>query len=47
MKDYDKNKELSYTKYLHVNKLYGLVMPKILPVDGFMWAENNLNLIKI
>ena len=47
MKDYDKNKELSCTKYLHVNKLYGLVMPKILPVDGFMWAENNLNLIKI
>ena len=39
MKDYDKNKELSCNKYLDVTNLYGLVIPKALPVDGFMWAE--------
>ena len=39
MKDYDKNKELSFNKYLDVTNLYGLVIPKALPVDGFMWAE--------
>ena len=39
MKDYDKNKEWLYLDYLHVNSLYGLVMPQKLPVNNFEWIE--------
>ena len=39
IKDYDKNKELSYTQYWDVNYLYGAAMSQKLPV-------NNLEQIK-
>ena len=32
MKDYDKNKELSYLQYWDVNNLYVWAMPQKLPV---------------
>ena len=35
MKDYDKNKELSYLKYDDVNNLYALAMSQRLPVNDF------------
>ena len=35
MKDYNKNKELSYLKYCDVNGLYGWAMPQKLPVNNF------------
>ena len=35
MKDYDKNKKLSYLKYGDVNSLYGWAMPQRLPVNDF------------
>ena len=35
MKDYDKNKELSYLQYWDVNNLYGLAMSQKLPVNNF------------
>ena len=35
MKDYDKNKELSYFQYWDVNNLYGSVMLQNLPVNNF------------
>ena len=37
MKDYDKNKESSYTQYWDVNNLYGRAMPQKLPVYNFDW----------
>ena len=40
MKDYDKNKELSYLKYWDVNNLYGWVMSQKLPANGFKWVGN-------
>ena len=39
MKDYDKNKELSYLKYWDVNNLYRWAMPQKLPVNGFEWVK--------
>ena len=39
MKDYDKNKELSYLKYWIVNNFYGWVMPLKLPVNWFKWVD--------
>ena len=39
MKDYDKNKELSYLKYWDVNNLYGSAMSQKLPVYNFKWVE--------
>ena len=35
MKDYDKNKELSYLQYWDVNILYGWAMSQKLPVNNF------------
>ena len=35
MKDYDKNKELSYLKYWNVNNLYGCAKSQKLPVNDF------------
>ena len=40
MKDYDKNKETTYLKYLEVNNLYGLSISPNLLVDGFKQVEN-------
>ena len=40
MKDYDKNKELSYLKYWDVNDLYGWAMSQKLPVHKFEWIED-------
>ena len=37
MKDYDKNKELSYLLYWGVNNLYGWAMSQKLPVNNFEW----------
>ena len=33
MKDYDKNKELSYLQYWGINNLYGWAMSQNLPVN--------------
>ena len=35
MKNYGKNIESSYLKYLDANNLYGQTMSQELPVDGF------------
>ena len=40
MKDYDKNKELSYLKYWGVNNIYGWAISQKLPIIGFKWIEN-------
>ena len=40
MKDYDKNKESSYLKYLYVNSLHGWAMWQKLPVINFGWIED-------
>ena len=40
MKDYHKNKELSYLKFWDVNNLYGLEMSQKLPVNGFKQVED-------
>ena len=34
MKNYNKNKDLSYLMYLHANNLYGWTMSQKLPVDS-------------
>ena len=52
MKDFDKNKKLSYFQYWDVNDLYGWAMSQKLPVNNFEWIEsqsqsNLLNLLKI
>ena len=38
MKDYHKNKELSYLKYWNLNNLYGWALLQELPVNGFEWG---------
>ena len=40
MKNYDKNKELSFLMYLDANNLYGWAMSKKLPIDGFKWVDD-------
>ena len=35
MKNYDKDKEPSFLKYLDANNLYGWAMSQKLPLDGF------------
>ena len=40
MKDYDKNKELSYLQYWDVNNLYGWAMSQKLPVNNFEWIKD-------
>ena len=39
MKDYDKNKELSYLNYWNINNLHGWTMSQKLPVSHFEWIE--------
>ena len=46
MKNYDKNIELSYIMYLDRNNLYEWGMSQKLPVNGFNWEKNCLNLMK-
>ena len=41
MKHYNNNEESSYIQYLDANNLYGWVMSKKLPVNGFKWIDNN------
>ena len=40
MKDYHKNKELSYFQYWDLNNLHGLAMSQKLPVKNFEWMED-------
>ena len=40
MRDYDKNKELSYIQYWDVNNLYGWVMSQNLLVNNFEWIKD-------
>ena len=40
MKNYNKNKESSYTQYLDANNLYGWPMCKNLSVNGFKWIKD-------
>ena len=39
MKVYDKNKELPYFQYWHVNNLYGWAMLQKLTVNNFEWIK--------
>ena len=39
MKNYDKDKEISYIQYLDTNNLYGWTMSQKLPVNGFEQVE--------
>ena len=39
MKNYDKNIESSYMKYLDANNLYGWAMSQNLPVSNFKWVK--------
>ena len=39
IKNYDKNNESSYLKYLDANNLYGLAMYQKLPINGFKWVK--------
>ena len=41
MKNYYNNEESSYIQYLDANNLYGWVMSKKLPVNGFKWLDSN------
>ena len=40
MKNYDENKESSYTQYLDANNLYGWAMSQKLPVNSFKWVNH-------
>ena len=41
MKNYNNNQESSYIQYLDANNLYGWVMSKKLPVNGFKWLDSD------
>ena len=41
MKNYNNNEESSYIQYLDANNLYGWVMSKKLPVNGFRWLDSD------
>ena len=41
MKNYNNIEESSYIQYLDTNNLYGWVMSKTLPVNGFKWLDSN------
>ena len=41
MKNYNKDEESSYIQYLDANNLYGWVMSKKLPVNGFRWLDSD------
>ena len=44
MQNYNNNEESSYIQYLDANNLYGWVMSKKLPVNGFKWSDSdNIN----
>ena len=40
MKNFDKNIDSSYIKYLDANNLYGWAMSQKLPANGFKWVED-------
>ena len=40
MKDYDKNTELSYLQYWHMDNVYGWGMQLKLPVNKFEWIKD-------
>ena len=40
LKNYDKNRESSYSQYLDAKNLYGWVMSQKLPVNGFKWIND-------
>ena len=40
MKNYDKNKESSYTQYWDVNDVYGQKMSQKLPINNFEWIKD-------
>ena len=42
IKNYNNNEESSYIQYLDANNLYGWVISKKLPVNGFKWTDNNI-----
>ena len=39
IKDYDKNKELSYLQQWDINSFYGWAMSQKLPVNRFEWIK--------
>ena len=39
MKNYDKNNESSYIRYLGANNLYGWAMSQKLPINEFKWVK--------
>ena len=46
MKNYDKNKELSYIQYLDASNLHEWAMSQKLPVNGFKWIRNTSKIDK-
>ena len=40
MEDYDRKKKSSYIQYLDANSLYGKAMTEKLPVRGFKWVND-------